>query len=375
MNNSINSTNDYDIIDGVAIIKKVWTRRKLIFKPTICFFVIGCVVALLSPVSYTSQTTFVPQVSDESASGQNGLGSLASLAGINLNSNQGSSIDNYLSPLLYSNIIESEEFSLNLIKNETIYVDGEKLFLKDYLLSTKKSDYNPIILVGKVINFIKKYSIDLLINDDRKNKNLENNFSEDYNFISNENYELIFILKEKFSIVTDKKQGYIKVISTDKDAFVSAQLVKLVTKSLQDRIISLRTSKIKEQLDYSREQYLDKKKEFEILQNNLAKFRDSNKNISTALFYSELQKLESEYNLQQNILLTLANEFNSNKIKLNKDTPIFSVLDEVSIPNKRSNPQRTQVVLLYTLIGLIGSVLYILSVDRINYIINKITDQ
>ena len=52
-----------------------------------------------------------------------GLGSLASLAGINLN--QGSSTsDSYLSPLLYSKIANSDEFSLKLIEEELINLKG-----------------------------------------------------------------------------------------------------------------------------------------------------------------------------------------------------------------------------------------------------------
>ena len=46
----------------------------------------------------------------------------------------------------------------------------------------------------------------------------------------------------------------------------------------------------------------------------MAEFKDSNKSISTALFLSELQKLESDYQLQQNILINLASEYNNNKI-------------------------------------------------------------
>ena len=37
--------------------------------------------------------------------------------------------------------------------------------------------------------------------------------------------------------------------------------------------------------------------------------------------------------------MRLANEYNSNKIKLNKDTPIFSVLDEVSVSTRDLNPK------------------------------------
>ena len=88
MTNQNNSPNNFeeDSIDIIAILKSIWKARKLIIKTTSVFFIIGCIVALLSPVVYTAQTTFVPQVSeDQMSSSKGGLGSLASLAGINLN--------------------------------------------------------------------------------------------------------------------------------------------------------------------------------------------------------------------------------------------------------------------------------------------------
>ena len=352
--NQVNSYNnsDEDSIDIIALLKTLWIGKKVILKTTILFFVIGCVVALLSPVVYTSETTFVPQVSENQMSSSKGsLGSLASLAGINLN--QGSSTsDSYLSPLLYSKIANSDEFSLKLIEEELINLNGDKFSIKQYMLSDTNSSFN-------LIGFIKKYTIGLFIKNDNELKSKE--IVNGYNFISQEEFDLVNSFKEKFSIVLNDKEGYIEVIASDKDAFISTQLVKIVTKNLQSRIIELRTNKIKEQLEYSKNQYELKQIEFNILQNNLADFKDSNKNISTARFMSELQKLESEYQLQQNILITLASEFNNNKIKLNKDTPIFTVIDEVSVPNVRSEPKRVEISLTYIFLGLILSTLYLLS--------------
>ena len=51
-----------DSIDIIALLKTLWIGKKLIVRTTILFFVIGCIVALLSPVVYTAQTTFIPQV-------------------------------------------------------------------------------------------------------------------------------------------------------------------------------------------------------------------------------------------------------------------------------------------------------------------------
>ena len=73
---------DENSIDIIAVLKKLWVDRKFIIKASILFFFIGVVIALLSPVSYTSETTFVPQTSDQSSSSSSkGLGSLASLEG------------------------------------------------------------------------------------------------------------------------------------------------------------------------------------------------------------------------------------------------------------------------------------------------------
>ena len=362
--NSYNNLEE-DSIDIIALLKTVWNGKKIIIKTTAMFFIIGCIVAVLSPVVYTSQTTFVPQVSDEELSTSKGLGSLASLAGINLNSSKETS-DSYLSPLLYSKLAESEEFSYNIIKEEIINLNGNKLTIKEYLLSNKSSfNFNPIA-------FVKKYTIGLFLN----NKTKENNSDilKDYNFLSEEDFGLVNSFKVKFTMEISEKEGYIKVIATDKNAFISTQLVEKVTKNLQSKIIELRTNKIKERLEYSKEQYEIKQVEFDFLQKTLAEFKDSNKNISTAKFMSELQKLESEYQLQQSILINLASEYNNNKIKLNKDTPIFSVIDEVSVPNEKSKPKRSLIALIWVFLGVVLSTGYLLVKEPLAELIKNIKE-
>ena len=361
---NINNNMQDDSIDTVAILKKIWEGRKTIIKILISFFIIGCLVAIISPVEYTSQTTFVPQVSGDDISNQNNrLGSLATLAGINLNPTKETS-DSYLSPLVYENIVDSEEFSLKLIDEEIINSNADKLTIKEYLLSQKSLiNFNPI-------GFIKKNTIDLFLY--KKGAELNSETLQNYNFISEVDYSLLSSFRKKFSIELSEKQGFIKVLASDENPFVSTQLVELITKSLQSKIIEIRTNKIKERLEFSKEQYELKQIEFDILQKKLAEFKDSNKSISTASFMSELQKLESEYQLQQNILINLASEYNNNKIKLNKDTPIFSVIDEVSVPIKRSKPRRGLLVIFYVFLGLILSLSFILGKGPIINLIEKI---
>ena len=350
-------------IDIIAALKKIWIERKFILKSIISSFIIGCLVALTSPTMYTSQTTFVPQVSGDDMPGNNKLGSLASLAGINLNAAKATS-DSYISPLVYTNIIDSEEFSLKLLDEEIIDSNLDKFTVKEYLLPKES------LLNFDPIGFIKKYTIGLFLKS--QTNSINSDVLDKYNFISSVDYSLLSDLRNKFTIELNAKEGFVKVLATDKNPFISTQLVELVTESLQSKIIEIRTNKIKARLEFSKEQYDLKQKEFNLLVNKLAEFKDSNKNISTAIFLSKLQKLESEYSLQQNILMTLASEYHNNKIKLNKDTPIFSVLDEVSVPTVKSKPDKTVIIFIFMFLGLTLSTVFILAKDNINDIIQKI---
>ena len=357
---------DEDSLDIIPYLKTIWNGKMLILKTIILFFIIGCILALSKPVIYTAQTSFIPQVSENQMSTPKGLGSLASLAGINLSQGSSSTSDSYLSPMLYSKIANSDEFSLKLFKEELISLNGDKFTLKEYLSPADTT--SSLNLIG----YIKKYTIGLFIKNDNEFKTTET--LNGYNFISQKEFNLANYFKQKFSILLNEKDGYIEVLASDKDAFISTQLVKIITKNLQSRIIELRTNKIKERLEYSKIQYEQKQIEFNILQNNVADFKDSNKNISTARFMSELQKLESEYQLQENILMTLASEYNNNKIKLNKDTPIFSVIDEVSVPNQRSAPKRSLIVLIYMFLGVVLSIFFLLAKEPLIKLIKNIRE-
>ena len=81
-NNPTGMTHEEDSIDIIALLKTIWSGRKLVVKSIAVFFIIGCIVALSSPVIYTSETTFVPQTSDDQMSAPKGLGSLAGRPGL-----------------------------------------------------------------------------------------------------------------------------------------------------------------------------------------------------------------------------------------------------------------------------------------------------
>ena len=141
-NNPTEMAYEEDSIDIIAILKTVWDGRKLLVKSILAFSIIGCIIALSSPVIYTSQTTFVPQTSDnQSSSAPKGLGSLAGLVGIDLSSMGSSSSDSYLSPLLYTKIAESGVNIENIDFSKSVFI-----------LPNKRSGYHLKKTLSKVVS-------------------------------------------------------------------------------------------------------------------------------------------------------------------------------------------------------------------------------
>ena len=70
--------------------------------------------------------------------------------------------------------------------------------------------------------------------------------------------------------------------------------------------------------------------------------------------------------------MTLASEYNQNKIKLNKDTPIFSVIDEVNVPNERSAPKRIIIVIICVFLGFVLVIGYLLAKTPVMKLVSEL---
>ena len=121
--------NNSDEIDLIQLAKTVWIGKKIIIIVSTLFISIGIAVALLSPIVYSSSTTFIP--SNQEGSSVSNLGGVASLVGINLGSmSSGSEIPASMYPL----VGESVEFKRLLLEK---FIDDKKeiklkSFLKEY---------------------------------------------------------------------------------------------------------------------------------------------------------------------------------------------------------------------------------------------------
>ena len=118
-----------DQIDIIALISKVWAGRRFVIKSAVIASVIGVLVAISTPNTYTASSMFTPNSSGGSSGGSSGLKGLASLAGINIGSSMEGAKE--ISPMLYGKILESYTFKKELLEAPFKNL-GEVTSLRDF---------------------------------------------------------------------------------------------------------------------------------------------------------------------------------------------------------------------------------------------------
>ena len=108
-------------IDLLELARKLWNARRLIIKWCVIGAVVGLVVAFSIPKEYTTTVKLAPELQGSKPS-SGGLSSLASMAGINLNSMN--TVD-AVYPELYPDVVSSIPFATELFDVPVTDLEGE----------------------------------------------------------------------------------------------------------------------------------------------------------------------------------------------------------------------------------------------------------
>ena len=328
MNNEVN-----DEIDFIEIFKKIYSAKKIIIIITFIFSLTGIAFSLLSPIKYSSSTVFIPQNHDNRSSSLSGV---ASLVGINLGS---SSFGGEIPSSMYPEIGESPKFKRLIL--EKVVDSKNNLTLKEYL--------------------IKSYNL-----SDEENTNSSSIY------ISELEEKCFKILSQMISISVDQNDGFVTISTFIQNAEYSAVIANFSKEILQQIIIENRIESANQNLKFSQEQLNKKKIEFDEIQAKLSYFKDSNLNLVNSLIINEQDKLQAEFEIINAVVTELSKQVEQAKLQVTKDTPVFSTIKEAVIPNVRKSPKRTQTVLIFSLVGLIFSIVFVLAIEPLRNLLKEI---
>ncbi|NVJ64390.1 MAG: capsule biosynthesis protein [Flavobacteriaceae bacterium] len=336
-----------DEIDLIKLLKQIWLGKKIIINTVIIFSLLGLIIALSTPNSYTSSVTLVPQSSAKNNSAGS-ISSLAALAGVDLGSMNQS---DELSPFVYPLIIKSIPFQLDLMNTPLNFAGIEKpISLYEYFTQIHKPS---------TFSIIKKYTIGLpglLLNALKQKKNE----AEDLNALNNKIYNLTEqeesvcnYIKENVSLELNSKEGYITLSSTFSQPLVAAEITERAILLLQDHITKIKISKAQDNLQFLKDRMEEKEVNFKKVQRELANFSDKNNNVTSLISSLKQQNLQSEYSLVFGVYSELAKQIEQAEIQVKKDTPILTILQPVQVPTERSAPKRSLILVICMFLGLV----------------------
>ncbi|SMO50943.1 Wzz/FepE/Etk N-terminal domain-containing protein [Fodinibius sediminis] len=342
----------------IELFRLLRDQRSLIARITGGFVFLGLLIALFSPVEYTSEALLMPEMkSSESSAGDllesyGGMLGLGSMGGMDL------SKEGTIAPEVYPKIVKSLGFQHNLLSQD-IYFSEHDTTVSGYT-------YFEEVRTLSLFEFLIEYTIGLPrkfigpSSPEQLPAWLRKEFDEDAVVeLTNDELEVIKEMQERIAIELESETGVLTVEATMPDPLAAAQVNRKMINMLKRFIKSYSTQKAKEDLAFAETQHRQAQERLKEVQDELATFLDQNVNLATAKSRAREQRLQAEFDLAYNMYNSVSQQLMEAKMKVQEQTPVFKPLQSVNIPREKSEPQRILILLLSFFAGLAVSFLYI----------------
>lgn len=340
-----NSENSVDSLRSILWLKIIWNNKKILFRSIIVAILIGIAQIFLSPPEYIAWTTIVPQTSNPSQK-LGGISSLAAIAGFNLDLTGGDE----LSPAIYPQILGSALFQRDLMYKK-FEIDGFEKPINLYNYFTERQYKS---LTQKVVSSIKSILSKLIGNSDEKVT--ESNSRNTPVLLTKKEDMVCEQLLKRITLNVDIKNGYITLYSAFTNAELAAEVAEFSRGLLQKYITEFKIEKASNQLKFIKERYNEKKENYLQSQQKLARYRDRNKNISSAIAATEEELLRGEYTISLSVYNELSKQLEQAEIRVKEDTPVFSIIQPTKIPFEKSKPKKGFLLIVWFFLGNITAV-------------------
>lgn len=346
-------TDNVQEIDLIELAVRLWKERKFLCKCCGIALVMGLVVAFSIPKEYSTIVKLAPETSDLSKKMGN-LGSLATMAGLDLNT---SSVSDAISFALYPDVVQSVPFLLNLFPVEVASEDGGySSSLYDYMVDHQRAAWWKYVLSApfRFLGWLK----DLFGEEDLLAGKELNSFR-----LTKEQAEVVEGLQDRISAFVDRKTRVITVSVRMQDPLISASLAQVVVENLQEYITDYRTQKVRKDLEFTEKVFAEARDSYYKAQRAYAVFEDGNKNIISASYRTEQERLKNEMSLAFNVYNTLAQKLEQDKLRVQEQTPVYAVISPATVPLKPVSPKKWLILGGFVFLAVVGAVGYLFVKD------------
>lgn len=337
------------VIDFPRLWAALVRRKKTYFKVIPTVIMVVWVITLGLPNYYKCKIQLAPEEDTGGSAGT--LAMLASSFGVNIGG--GSQSSDAITVMLYPDLLNSVEFKTSLfnimVKRPTdkapmTYYDYLKYEQKDaWWLSAKESLQE--LFHGK--------------KEDKRESRPINPFE-----LTPEQTAISGMINSRITcdIVSsvEKVKSLITVEVTDQDPYVAAMLADSVKVHLQNYITDYKTKKARYDLEFTEKLYIDAKKSYERARQLYADYMDSNHDVIIENVRQRQTDLENEMQLRYNNYNAVSTQLLAAKVRVQEVTPAFTTLQAATVPLWPSGPNRSRLVVLFTIAALFFTTIWIL---------------
>lgn len=318
-----------DVIDLTEVWKLLKTKKKVFFIVLPIVFVLSCIYIFPQPRYYRCSVKLAPEATSENMAG--GLSSLASQFGVNL----GGATQDAIYPLLYPDVVSSNEFAIGLLGINVKSVDG--LVNTDYYnYMSKLQKKNPITApVKKMMRSVTK----LFASKDQPGPPSKGAGMSAFR-MSKKDSELLDQIKANISCDVDKKTEVITIKVEDQDPLICATMADSVRNHLQTFITKYRTNKARVDVEHYEKLAKQSKREYEYCVREYSAYCDANQDVMLQSFISKRDELENEMQLKFNAYSAMRTQLEAMRAKLQEKTPAFTTIESATVPVKPAGPKR-----------------------------------
>lgn len=362
-----NNSEEFDI---VWLISYLWAQRKLIMYTVGGCLLLAIVIYFLKPRVFTSNAAILP-IYEGSESGMGSLKGLASMAGINLGGDGANGAT--ITPDLYAEVVTSTPALLEIMETVPLtWKEPEDTVMTLY----EHTKADSILSIGEEIL---KYTIKLpftikeALSDKKKIVFVEpskDDFSQVPRPLVMDKVRINCAkwLREHISVTPDEEVNIVRISADGETPEQSAELATAVMQQLQTTITEYATSSAQKNLNFLQKRYDETMEEFTEARQEFFNYRDRHRDYVEERSSIERQQLEDKYNLSYSLLQSLQSEVEKSRLKLLAETPVFSIVEPVVQPDKKSSPKMLIHIIGGFVIGFvlsIGGLLVILGYKQV----------
>lgn len=339
----------------------------------------GLFYAYTTPKEYESVNKIVSYSGQQGIQIPGGLSNLANLAGVNLaQDGRGGRV---VSESMFPDLLETYPVVLRLASEPLrFYHFDEEMSALDYF----RDIYSPpmlsmiqsytIGLPGRLISMLDRSESVTLNQEMNENTGAGEEHDQNTNraqerlprgpLLQPNPSEVSALSHFSGRINVDSDEGVITIIATMPDPYAAADLARLATELLMQESVNFEVRKTREELIFIEEQFEIRRDRFELAQLALAEFEDRNKGSLSAIALIEQQRLQNQYALAFELYSFFSRQIEQTRIKLNEDTPLFTILDPATVPRSASSPIPSRIFVISLFAGFFLGVVIVMAREQ-----------